>query len=302
VIPPAALAETPCEICVGAARFWREIAGYRHYRCAACGHLQVFPRPSQDELDAFYQKGEYYDGADLQQERLARDARARLGLLEQLAATLGLGRRVLDIGCATGIFLSAAASRGWDAHGVERSEKMAQRARSVAGGKVSVGILESMAVPGAPYPVVTAWEVVEHALDPRSFFRALASNVGSGGLLAVSTPLSNGLPARVLGARYPMLMPPEHLSLFTRRSLGKLAEDFGFDEVDYRSFSNLNAGSLASGLCRLLTGKRLENAGQVARSACLAAGFAGAWLPAVVDALGYGTEMQVVFRKRLDAR
>ena len=291
------MAETVCEICFGTTRFWREIASYQHFRCLTCGHLQVFPRPSQDEIDAFYQKGEYYDQAETQRERLIQDAHARLALLESLIAKAGLEKKILDVGCASGIFLSVACQRGWDAYGVERSERTAERATAIVGNKVTVGVLENIVVPGMPFPVVTAWEVLEHAINSRSFFRALALNVSDGGLLSVSTPLSNGLPAKILGTRYPMLMPPEHLSLFTHRSLGLLARECGLEEVDYRSFSNLHAESLASGFCQLFSGKRLDQAGQLAKIVYGSLGFVSAWLPQLVDALGYGTEMQVVFRK-----
>jgi len=295
--PDHPMPETVCEICFGPARFWREIAGYKHFRCRLCGHLHVFPRPSQDELDEFYQKGEYYDRAEMQKERLVQDAHARLALLESFVAGFRLEKKILDVGCASGIFLSVACQRGWDAQGLERSEKMAERARAIAGNRVAVGVLEEMVVPGTPFPVITVWEVVEHAINPRSFFRALAANVGDGGLIGVSTPLSNGLPAKVLGSRYPMLMPPEHLSLFTRQSLRVLARESEFGEIDYRSFSNLNAKSLASGFCQLLSGTRLEQAGRLARAISRSLGLATGWLPAAVDALGYGTEMQVIFRK-----
>ena len=205
------MSDTACEICGAPALYWRSIAGYRHFRCSRCEHLFVFPRPTQDELDSFYQQGQYYDSAEKQRVRITKDAHSRLQLLEALVKQYGLEKRILDVGCASGIFLSVACERGWDAYGVERSEVVAGRARSISGAKIAVGILEDMVVPGAPFSVVTAWEVVEHTIDPRLFFGALAKNVADNGLLSISTPLSNGIPAMVLGERYPMLMPPEHL-------------------------------------------------------------------------------------------
>lgn len=219
-------------------------------------------------------------------------------MLEALAKKYGLEKRILDVGCASGIFLSVACERGWDAYGIERSEVVAGRARSRSEAKIAVGILEDMVVPGAPFSVVTAWEVVEHTIDPRLFFGVLAKNVADNGLLSISTPLSNGIPAKVLGERYPMLMPPEHLSLFTRDSLKMLAREFSFDEVHYISFSNLNIGSLASGFCRLIAGKNLGEASVAVSTAFWLLAATAAWAPLLIDALGYGTEMQAVFRRR----
>jgi hypothetical protein len=137
---------------------------------------------------------------------------------------------------------------------------------------------------------------VEHTIDPRAFFSALARNVAAGGLLALSTPLANGVPARLLGARFPMLTPPEHLSIFTRKSINLLASEFGFKEVSYRSFSNLGPKSLASGLARFLFGKGIDEVSGIPRSICQAAGLSLGWAPRVVDSAGWGTEMEIIFR------
>lgn len=287
-----------CEICDASAPYWAVIASYRHYRCGRCGHLFVFPRPSQAELDAFYQPGDYYDLAGAQEARLVAEARSRIALLGALAGRWGLERRVLDVGCASGLFLTAAREAGWDAFGIDRSENIVERARSRAGVTVFNGIFEQSGVPGGPYPIVSAWEVLEHAVDVRSFFLSLVRAVAPGGLLALSTPLGSGLPARILGVRYPMLTPPEHLSIFSRRSLRILAEENGLQQVDYRSFSNLGIESLASGLARILFGKPARELTLLGRTATRVLAWTCAGLPYLMDAGGVGTEMQVVFRRR----
>jgi SAM-dependent methyltransferase len=293
------MSETACEICQSPAHFWRDIVGYRHFRCSKCRHLFVLSRPSQEELDSYY--AEYYDSAQEHLERITKDSHSRLRLLEVLANKFELERKILDVGCASGFFLSVGCVRGWDAFGVERSEKLADLAKSRSGAKIAVGVLEGMVVPGGPFPVVTAWEVVEHAINPRAFFEELARNVDEEGLLAISTPLADGLPARLLSTHYPMLNPPEHLSLFTRDSLKMLAKEFNFYEVHYSSFSNLNIGSIASGIYRLLTGKKLNEASLTVSTAFRLLAATVGWAPFVIDALGYGTEMQVVYKRRAKA-
>lgn len=287
-----------CEICGVPTRFWAEIERYSHFRCGRCGHLFVYPRPSQDALDSFYMGGRYYDKAEAEQDRLLREAAQRLRRLDRLCLHFGLTRRVLDVGCASGYFIKQAVDAGWLATGIDRSATLAQRARDYAATQVIDGILEEMNLADSPYPVVTAWEVVEHARDPRAFFSALARNTVPGGLLALSTPLADGLPARVLGTKFPMLIPPEHLSLFTRRSINLLASEFELEEVSYRSFSNLGPASLASGFARLLLRRNIDQVSAAARAACRLAGWMLAWLPMAVDGMGWGSEMEIVFRKK----
>src|SRR6266852_5104861 len=96
------ISETDCEICRGSALHWKNIAGFRHFRCSSCQHLFVFPRPTQDELDSFYQLGQYYDSAEKQRDRLTKDAHSSLQLLEALVKQYGLEKKILDVGCASG--------------------------------------------------------------------------------------------------------------------------------------------------------------------------------------------------------
>ncbi len=286
-----------CEICGEQALHWANIKGFDHFHCGSCKHLFVWPKPGPEVLDRFYENGDYYNAAEQQRDRLIREARSRTMLLRKLVDEIGLGRRLLDVGCASGIFLTAASEAGWAITGVERSQATADRARSKIGCDIFAAILEESEVPGAPFPVVTAWEVIEHSLNVRRFFAALARNVQEGGLLAISTPLANGWIAKLLGTRFPMLTPPEHLSIFSRTSLVRLASEFGFSLVNARSFSNLSPRSLASGLCRFGFGKTPESCSTFERIAAMAFGVVAGWIPPLIDALGNGSEMQLVFRK-----
>ena len=287
----------PCEICTAPSRYWDSVAGYKHYLCSRCSHLFVFPKPLQRGLDAYYQNASYYHSAEMQSHRLYREANERVILLERLRKRFDLKKRLLDVGCASGYFLNAAIERGWNVVGQDRSVHIAQRARTLSGARVVDGIFEDTRIPSAPFPIVTAWEIIEHTVNPRMFFAALSQNVAPGGLLAISTPLANGLPARVLKTKFPMLIPPEHLSIFTRKSIGILAREFGFEEIVYRSFSNLTMVSLASGFCKLFGHDELTRARKWVRYFCFSLGLAFLWAPKLVDMLGYGTEMLIIFKR-----
>lgn len=285
-----------CEICSSEAFFWAAPSGYHHYRCGMCGHVFVFPVPSQEALNSYYASGQYYERAASEAVRLSSEARARILLLEEFCRRFSIAKDVLDVGCATGIFLAAAVERGFSVAGVESSEETARRARTNVGCEVWSGVLESLKLPRSSFAVVTAWEVIEHALDARVFLQRLIRSTKPGGLIALSTPLADGVPARVLGTRFPMVMPPEHLRLFTRRSISILASEFGLEEVHFSSFSNLNFTALKSGYCKWLFRMPIPEAGIVAVSLSWVLAATTAWLPWVIDRLGVGTEMQIVYR------
>jgi len=221
------------------------------------------------------------------------EAQTRLRVLSGFAAAYRVPKRLLDVGCASGIFLEQARNTGWDIEGVELSPVLCNKAKS-RGLPVTHGWLESQST-NAKYPVVTAWEVIEHTLDPEVFLNQLYSRTERGGLIALSTPLSNGLPALLLRSRFPMICPPEHLSLFSKKSIKLLGARFGLQLIYFRSFSNLRKDNLKRGLDRFVFGQtRPTSVGST-----LSSFFATLLqpLPRMVDALGLGTEMEIVFRK-----
>ena len=287
-----------CEICHQPSRLALVIKGYQHFRCSTCDHLFVWPRPSQVELDRFYADASYYDGAELQVQRIHREATARVKLLSGFCDEFNLKRRLLDVGCASGYFMSVAMENGFTVVGQDRSQEIADRAKSKYGFDVKVGTIEDNLTDTEAFPVVTAWEVVEHARDPEAFFRAFSNIVSPHGILAISTPMGDGLPAKILRQNYPMLTPPEHLSIFSSKSILLLAEKFGFKQIYSSSFSNLDIRGMASGFSRIMFGKKLNDVSSLKQMISLGVGGTCFAVPWVVDKIGYGTEMMVIFRKQ----
>jgi SAM-dependent methyltransferase len=287
-------AERKCEACEGTLVPWAEVRGYTHARCRGCRSLFVTTRVDEAELDAYYADPSFHEKAEAMVASLEVEWRRRLALIEDLASARGLERRLLDVGCANGDFLRLAHASGWKVVGQDRSPALAARARAQGPFPVWDGVLSAAPVAGGPFPIVTAWEVLEHATSPRAFFGALANQVAPGGFLAISTPMATGLPARIMGARFPMIVPPEHLSVLSRRGLEALASRHRFRVAHFSSFSLLTSDGLARGLSRTIAGRALESLPAAARAALVLAARAAAWVPALVDRIGLGSEMLVI--------
>jgi len=135
---------------------------------------------------------------------------------------------MLDVGAATGFFLDLARNRGWRTVGVEPSEF----AVSVAKGKgldVRQGIVEDLAIPDNSFDVITMWDVIEHVNAPRASLAAAFRLLRPGGVLAINTPDSGSTLARLLGLRWHLVVPPEHLVLFHQESLRRLLAESNFE-------------------------------------------------------------------------
>ncbi|MFQ5341116.1 MAG: methyltransferase domain-containing protein [Anaerolineae bacterium] len=197
-------------------------------RCRQCGLVYANPRPGADEVI-----DEYTAVADpvYLTERKGRVMTFHRHL-DHLGSRIGMNgqRRVLDIGCHVGLFLEAAAARGWDAWGVEPSQWAVAQARE-RDLQVIQGTLAGSSLPHSHFDLVTLWDVIEHFSDPMSELRRIAGIVRPGGWICTHTMDVGSLFARVMGRRWPWLMEM-HLYYFSRVTLAAMLQRAGFRVVD----------------------------------------------------------------------
>ncbi|MDP2953113.1 MAG: methyltransferase domain-containing protein, partial [Chloroflexota bacterium] len=91
---------------------------YQIVRCARCGLIYANPRPAPGEVLANYE--ELTDPLYVEESEAGRKLTFRKNFrpLQKLAPQGG-EKRLLDIGCYTGVFLEVAQGAGWEAWGVE---------------------------------------------------------------------------------------------------------------------------------------------------------------------------------------
>ncbi len=190
-------------------------------RCCTCTMVHASPRPPGVDLARVYRDLADEDYACSSDERI-HVFRSEVGHLERWVCPPG---RLLDVGCAYGYFLDAAAAAGWETYGVEISE----RAACVAGEKghtVIAGDLESAGLEPGCFRVVTLWDVLEHVDSPRQTLIRVAKLLEPGGLAVVMTPDLSSSVARMLRERWWSVVEM-HLHYFTPATLGRLLRGCG---------------------------------------------------------------------------
>jgi SAM-dependent methyltransferase len=261
------------------------VSGYVHRRCEDCRTLFIDPLPTDEQLERVYAAPDYYASAERHEPRIRREAGERAGAL------LALGvRTVLDVGCAAGFFLDAAREAGLEATGVEPGPS-GDRARA-SGHFVVRGTLADARELGT-FDAVTLWEVLEHVADPLALLQQALVHLSPRGVLALSTPSVSGLQGRILGKRFPMVTPPEHLSLFSRSGLETLLGRARLRAFRTTSFSNLGEEELRSGLRRFALG-----GSPVAKRVGSLLARSGVGVAALVDRVGLGSELEVHARRK----
>jgi SAM-dependent methyltransferase len=222
-----------CTVCNGQVRSLGEKNSFPLYSCKGCGHLFVWPIPeSPQEIyseDYFHggENGFGYIDYDRDKAPMADTFRRYLKEIARNGKPKGT---MLDVGAATGFFLDIARGEGWETYGIELSWYAAEVARG-KGLRVSTGTTDDCDFPAGFFDVVTAWDVIEHMPKPLATLEKIHSLLKPGGLLVINTPDSGCMLARLLGKSWHLVVPPEHLNLFHRRSLKFMLEKTGYSVV-----------------------------------------------------------------------
>jgi 2-polyprenyl-3-methyl-5-hydroxy-6-metoxy-1,4-benzoquinol methylase len=232
----ASLNSTPCHVCGSTGHeVFLDQGNFQICRCTTCGLRFLFPQPTADEVQAYYDH-EYFSNADSPSRGYdsylaeAANHRATFRHRLRLIPTPATGTRLLDVGAAAGYFVEQARLKGWQAEGVEPSEWAAMYAQSELKQPVFQGTLADARFPPGSFDVMTLWEVIEHLADPRAFLTEAARVVRPSGFLILSTPDAGSGVARLLGRRWPgWAKVPEHLYFFDRVSLVRLLHETGFE-------------------------------------------------------------------------
>ena len=150
-----------------------------------------------------------------------------LEIIEKILPNKG---KLLDVGAATGFFIDIAQKRGWNATGIELSDFAASSARA-KGFNVKTGTLSSSDFLPESYDVVTIFDVIEHFPDPLIEIKTATKILKRGGVIAINTPDTGSIVAKIFGKKWHLIVPPEHLYYFNSANLTTLLEKNDFKVI-----------------------------------------------------------------------
>ena len=160
-----------CPVCGGAAN-----PGYNGlHECGACGLAFI--------AEKYFVQPVYEPGLE---EGIYSSSKAGLfgEALAFLDRALPARGRLLDIGCAGGELLKAAAARGWKAEGVEVDPALAVKA--LAGGfEVYSRPVEKAGLEGGAYDAITVFDVFSQMYDPAAASAELLRLLKPGGYIYI---------------------------------------------------------------------------------------------------------------------
>lgn len=190
-------------------------------KCSKCGLVFTFPQPRDEVITKIYK--ENYFSHLVERERLQiEETRKRMKIIGEY---IGQGKKILDVGCGTGLFLSQISS-GNEVSGIEISPGAIEIARKKIGSKIFLGKLETLEFPSEYFDVITFIHTIEHVKDPARNLKESHRILKSDGFLIIETPNRDFLFRLPFGYGQPS--PSEHLFQFNPKNLGMFLKNLGF--------------------------------------------------------------------------
>ncbi|MES2560102.1 MAG: class I SAM-dependent methyltransferase [Bacteroidota bacterium] len=215
--------------------------------CESCGLRSIWPRPSEEEIVEMY-AAEYFTEADAATHHMNDEYVKLLNAGNYEAGVTEMRRytptgNVLEIGCATGNFLSALKKGGFNVKGIELSEFAVTYAKDHFGIEIinkpfddkilNKGISEN------EFDIIIMGDVLEHFTNPTEAMNLAYKITKPGGVVIIHLPgtlnlLSSKLAFllyKLMGTQKTMTIPPYHLTEFSAKTALKMCKKAGFSKV-----------------------------------------------------------------------
>lgn len=244
----------------------RSGAGKLTYRLA---NATVFRSPDGfhyiDYLDSVEQLSPEVDESSLTPEIVAYLEKQLQSNAERFEQQVGVvrqhmgsicGKRVMDVGCGGGLFLSKLKAEGAHVVGIELSDARVHYARTKHGLEVHKRAVEDgfWKDHASAFDAVTLWDVIEHVNFPEATLEHSTHLLKDGGLMFIDTPCRDGfyhrfgeLTYRVTFGKFPTFLnvmysshPFGHKQIFSTAEMTALFERAGLEVVAASKFHELS--------------------------------------------------------------
>ena len=224
-----------CGICKGNA-IKKHIEGKDHnateeifsvVECEDCGYRFTSPRPKEKFIGKYYQSKNYISHNSTKKgliNKIYHIVRKyqfyNKSLLIKRYSRTG-GKKILDIGCGTGDFLSYMQNKKWEIDGIEKNEgarKIAIRKNNIKINSDLLSLKEKN-----KYDVVTMWHVLEHVYYPQTYIKKIYKILKKDGVIIIAVPNCNSYDAKKYEENWVAYDLPIHVSHFRKKDIHNIA-------------------------------------------------------------------------------
>ena len=226
---------------------------YSYVQCRKCALIYLNPRPKYDEefLEIAYDeygKNSYHvlnNGQLSDDERKGVEKEKRL--FQEIEDKIGRKGKILDIGCATGLFLYGIRELGWEVTGIDISVPMINFTNDIFKIEAYAGQYEDIDLgTSGPFDVIYCSHVIEHIPNPYIWMSKFKKDLTPEGILCLQIPNQYSL-GRVIQRflkniklrknKWAIWRTPDHLFEPHAASLKYLIDKCGYNIVDMYTYS-----------------------------------------------------------------
>ena len=221
-----------------------------YYRCRETGLLYMrrfFPTTIRYREEYFFEEYRKQYGRTYLEDfaHIRKMGRGRLRRIRKLLrrTTGSHGKRsdppaLLDIGCAYGPFLAAAADAGFQPYGIDPAAGAVDHVCEELGFPAVRGTVESFDPVSTfeirRFEVITMWYVIEHLPDLSTVLRFVQEHLAPGGVFAFGTPNGEGVSARTNRDAFLSASPEDHLTIWEPSRCGAILSRFDLEVASLR--------------------------------------------------------------------
>ena len=206
------------------------VRGGRYVKCCECGLVYLNPVFTDEALELFYRGNHVVQSQVVEEDSVFYTKLYEKGLRQVMDQRDGVGN-LLDVGCSSGCFLAIAKRHGWNAVGIELNNLEAGLAKKK--GFDVYSDIQSYKQKGKQVDVITLWDVFEHIKDGKTFLLESRRLLTEKGVVFLQIPISDSLAARIMQEHCNMFDGMEHVNIYGKKALTRLAEVCGMEMVSY---------------------------------------------------------------------
>ena len=196
------------------------------YQCSSCGLVQLNINP----VDYFK---EVITAASI-----SKDAKiSRIKQMKNFVSRFNLkGKKVIEIGSASGSMLDILEESGLKATGLESSLKSVETGKSSGRNMINGYLGDIEKIKGSPYDSFVTFNYLEHMPNPGTFIKKIYNNLVENGVGMITVPNLDYL----LRTKCFYEFVADHLSYFTKETLKYAFEINSFEIIDCELINNDN--------------------------------------------------------------
>ena len=204
--------------------------GGTYVKCPTCQMVYLNPVLKDEFLNEYYTNNHDVQAEIVESDNDFYRKIYTLGL-DQIAKNTPAGK-ILDMGCSSGGFLDVAKEKGWETYGVELNAKEAQHASKKH--TVYNELIQNISFE-TKFDVITLWDVFEHLKNGKYYLDFLQKLLNPKGVIFLQIPSSDSLAAKILQEKCNMFDGLEHVNLYNRSTIEKIADSCGLEVLSMSS-------------------------------------------------------------------